>query len=145
MTVRLGCIAPRRAYARNRSEAGKRHTVCSGGEGVAPADRARRLAVQVQPLVYAVPVEHVQARRQPRRRLPVLLHVAQAHRAPLGRLAGGGVPRTGSGPSGSAAAVATSELANGEFTESEMRKIMANERLAELALADPKRVKRFEF
>ena len=59
--------------------------------------------------------------------------------------AGGGVPRTGSGPSGSAAAVATSELANGEFTESEMRKIMANERLAELALADPKRVKRFEF
>ena len=59
--------------------------------------------------------------------------------------AGGGVPRTGSGPSGSAAAVATSELANGEFTESEMKKIMANERLAELALADPKRVKRFEF
>jgi len=59
--------------------------------------------------------------------------------------AGGSVPHTGSGPSGSAAAVATSELANGEFTESEMKKIMANERLAELALADPKRVKRFEF
>ncbi|PUZ71587.1 hypothetical protein GQ55_2G325000 [Panicum hallii var. hallii] len=56
--------------------------------------------------------------------------------------AGGSVPHTGSGPSGSAAAVATSELANGEFTESEMKKIMANDRLAELALADPKRVKR---
>ncbi|KAG2636261.1 hypothetical protein PVAP13_2NG442030 [Panicum virgatum] len=56
--------------------------------------------------------------------------------------AGGSIPHTGSGPSGSAAAVATSELANGEFTESEMKKIMANERLAELALADPKRVKR---
>ncbi|CAL5087285.1 unnamed protein product [Urochloa decumbens] len=56
--------------------------------------------------------------------------------------AGGTVSHTGSGPSGSAVAVATSELANGEFTESEMKKIMANERLAEMALADPKRVKR---
>ncbi|CAN6218417.1 unnamed protein product [Urochloa humidicola] len=56
--------------------------------------------------------------------------------------AGGTVSRTGSGPSGSAVAVATSELANGEFTESEMKKIMANDRLAEMALADPKRVKR---
>ncbi|TKW34157.2 hypothetical protein SEVIR_2G288200v4 [Setaria viridis] len=55
---------------------------------------------------------------------------------------GGSGSHTGSGPSGSAAAVATSELANGEFTESEMKKIMANDRLAEIALADPKRVKR---
>jgi hypothetical protein len=58
---------------------------------------------------------------------------------------GAGGSHTGSRPSGSAAAVATSELANGEFTESEMKKIMANDRLAEIALADPKRVKRFEF
>ncbi|CAN6205297.1 unnamed protein product [Urochloa humidicola] len=56
--------------------------------------------------------------------------------------AGGAVSHTGSGPSGTAVAVATSELANGEFTESEMKKIMANDRLAEMALADPKRVKR---
>jgi hypothetical protein len=34
------------------------------------------------------------------------------------------------------------EFANGEFTESEKKKIMANERLAEIALTDPKRVKR---
>ncbi|KAF8780783.1 hypothetical protein HU200_000723 [Digitaria exilis] len=56
--------------------------------------------------------------------------------------AGASVSHTGSGPSGAAVAVATSELANGEFTESEMKKIMANDRLAELALADPRRVKR---
>jgi hypothetical protein len=34
------------------------------------------------------------------------------------------------------------EFANGEFTESQ-KKIMANERLAELALTDPKRVNRY--
>ncbi|WVZ65592.1 hypothetical protein U9M48_014928 [Paspalum notatum var. saurae] len=51
---------------------------------------------------------------------------------------------TGSGPSGGAVAAAASsnKLANGEFSESEMKKIMANDRLAEIAIADPKRVKR---
>ncbi|CAD6218496.1 unnamed protein product [Miscanthus lutarioriparius] len=57
-------------------------------------------------------------------------------------VAGGSLTRTGSGASGGAVATASSELINGEFTESEMKKIMANDRLAEIALADPKRVKR---
>ncbi|KAE8730378.1 Transcription factor RF2b [Hibiscus syriacus] len=34
------------------------------------------------------------------------------------------------------------ELGSGEFSEAEMKKIMANEKLAEIAMADPKRVKR---
>lgn len=60
--------------------------------------------------------------------------------------AGGSLARAGSGASsGAAVATASSELANGEFTESEMKKIMANDRLAEIALSDPKRVKRFKF
>lgn len=59
--------------------------------------------------------------------------------------AGGSLTGTGSGASGGAVATASSELANGEFTESEMKKIMANDRLTEIAIADPKRVKRFEF
>ncbi|ONM56468.1 Basic-leucine zipper (bZIP) transcription factor family protein [Zea mays] len=50
--------------------------------------------------------------------------------------------RTGTGASGGAAAAASSELTNGEFSEAEMKKIMANDRLAEIALSDPKRVKR---
>jgi hypothetical protein len=53
--------------------------------------------------------------------------------------------RTGTGASGGAAAAASSELTNGEFSEAEMKKIMANDRLAEIALSDPKRVKRFKF
>ncbi|XP_066380410.1 bZIP transcription factor 29-like [Miscanthus floridulus] len=57
-------------------------------------------------------------------------------------VAGGSLSRTGTGASGCAVATASSELINGEFTESEMKKIMANDRLAEIALADPKRVKR---
>jgi hypothetical protein len=35
------------------------------------------------------------------------------------------------------------EFGSGEFTPAEMKKIMADERLAEMALADPKRVKRY--
>ncbi|WOK95195.1 putative transcription factor PosF21 [Canna indica] len=34
------------------------------------------------------------------------------------------------------------EFGNGEFTSAEMKKIMANEKLAEMAMTDPKRVKR---
>ncbi|CAL1384044.1 unnamed protein product [Linum trigynum] len=34
------------------------------------------------------------------------------------------------------------EFGNGEFTDGELKKIMANDKLAELAMADPKRVKR---
>ncbi|KAK8606106.1 hypothetical protein V6N13_102864 [Hibiscus sabdariffa] len=34
------------------------------------------------------------------------------------------------------------ELGSGEFSEAEMKKIMANEKLAEIAMADPKRAKR---
>jgi len=60
-------------------------------------------------------------------------------------VAGGSFSRTGTGASGGAVATASYELINGEFTESEMKKIMANDRLAEIALADPKRVKRFKF
>ncbi|XP_062194728.1 bZIP transcription factor 29-like [Phragmites australis] len=56
--------------------------------------------------------------------------------------AGGGLSRTGSGPSGGAAALFATELAKGEFDEAERKKIMANDRLAEIALTDPKRVKR---
>ncbi|KAJ1290460.1 hypothetical protein BS78_02G245300 [Paspalum vaginatum] len=57
--------------------------------------------------------------------------------------AGGSLSHTASGPSGGAAAAASSnKLASGEFSESEMKKIMANDRLAEIAIADPKRVKR---
>ncbi|KAK9007565.1 hypothetical protein V6N11_074485 [Hibiscus sabdariffa] len=36
----------------------------------------------------------------------------------------------------------TLELGSGEFSETEMKKIMANEKLAEIAMSDPKRVKR---
>lgn len=35
------------------------------------------------------------------------------------------------------------EFGNGEFNEAEMKKIMANDKLAEIAMADPKRAKRF--
>ncbi|NP_001183793.1 Transcription factor VIP1 [Zea mays] len=56
--------------------------------------------------------------------------------------AGGSLSRAGSGASGGAVATASSQPANGEFSESEMKKIMANDRLAELALVDPRRVKR---
>ena len=34
------------------------------------------------------------------------------------------------------------EFGGGEFTPAEMKRIMADEKLAEMALADPKRVKR---
>ncbi|GJN04171.1 hypothetical protein PR202_ga21695 [Eleusine coracana subsp. coracana] len=55
----------------------------------------------------------------------------------------GGLARSGSGSlEGGAVALFDMEFANGEFTESEKKKIMANERLAEIALTDPKRVKR---
>ena len=35
------------------------------------------------------------------------------------------------------------EFGNGDFSASEMKKIMAGEKLAELATVDPKRVKRY--
>ena len=35
------------------------------------------------------------------------------------------------------------EFGGGEFTPAEMKRIMADEKLAEMALADPKRVKRW--
>ncbi|KAM3190108.1 hypothetical protein ACQJBY_068369 [Aegilops geniculata] len=55
-----------------------------------------------------------------------------------------GLSRSGSGSldGGGAASLFGNEFANGEFTEAEKKKIMANERLAEIALTDPKRVKR---
>jgi hypothetical protein len=57
-----------------------------------------------------------------------------------------GLARTGSGSlQGGAVALFDMEFANGEFTEAEKKKIMANERLAEIALTDPKRVKRCAF
>ncbi len=37
------------------------------------------------------------------------------------------------------------EFGSGEFTPAEMKRIMADEKLAEMALADPKRVKRQVF
>jgi hypothetical protein len=59
---------------------------------------------------------------------------------------GGSLTRSGSGSlEGGAVALFDMEFANGEFTESEKKKIMANERLAEIALTDPKRVKRCAF
>jgi hypothetical protein len=59
---------------------------------------------------------------------------------------GAGLARTGSGSlQGGAVALFDMEFANGEFTEAEKKKIMANERLAEIALTDPKRVKRCAF
>ncbi|XP_062196078.1 bZIP transcription factor 29-like [Phragmites australis] len=55
----------------------------------------------------------------------------------------GGLTRSGSRSlEGGAAALFDAEFANGEFSEAEKKKIMANERLAEIALTDPKRVKR---
>ncbi|AQK57851.1 Transcription factor RF2b [Zea mays] len=57
--------------------------------------------------------------------------------------ASGSLTRSGSGSlEGGAVALFDMEFSNGEFTESEKKKIMANERLAEIALTDPKRVKR---
>jgi hypothetical protein len=35
------------------------------------------------------------------------------------------------------------DFGNGEFSGAELKKIMANEKLAEIALADPKRAKRY--
>uniref|UniRef100_A0A0D9XAF3 BZIP domain-containing protein n=1 Tax=Leersia perrieri TaxID=77586 RepID=A0A0D9XAF3_9ORYZ len=56
---------------------------------------------------------------------------------------GGGLSRSGSGSlDGGAAILFGAESANWEFSEAEKKKIMANERLAEIALTDPKRVKR---
>ncbi|ONM03555.1 DNA binding protein [Zea mays] len=56
---------------------------------------------------------------------------------------GGSLTRSGSGSlEGGAVALFNMEFTNGEFTDSEKKKIMANERLAEIALTDPKRVKR---
>jgi hypothetical protein len=57
---------------------------------------------------------------------------------------GSSLLQSSSGPSGSATAVATSELVNGEFM-SEMKKIIVKDRLAEIMLADHKGVKNFEF
>ncbi|GJM99277.1 hypothetical protein PR202_ga16365 [Eleusine coracana subsp. coracana] len=54
-----------------------------------------------------------------------------------------GLSRAGSGPSdGPSAFFATTDLANGEFSEDDRKKIMSNDRLAEMAMTDPKRVKR---
>jgi hypothetical protein len=59
---------------------------------------------------------------------------------------GGSLTRSGSGSlEGGAVALFNMEFTNGEFTDSEKKKIMANERLAEIALTDPKRVKRCAF
>ncbi|KAE8789061.1 bZiP-like transcription factor [Hordeum vulgare] len=54
----------------------------------------------------------------------------------------GGLSRSGSGSGGSVASLFGTEFAKGEFTEAEKKKIMANKRLTEIALTDPKRVKR---
>jgi hypothetical protein len=56
----------------------------------------------------------------------------------------GGLPHTASGLSGGASALFATDAVIGEFSESERQKIMANERLSDLALTDPKRVKRFD-
>ena len=58
----------------------------------------------------------------------------------MGRLnfSAGGV----SGPSNGAGTMFSLEFGSGEFTPAEMKKIMADDKLAEMALADPKRVKR---
>ncbi|XP_062192322.1 bZIP transcription factor 29-like [Phragmites australis] len=66
----------------------------------------------------------------------------ESPKLPLPSLSGG-LTRSGSGSlEGGAVALFDMEFANGEFTEAEKKKIMANERLAEIALMDPKRVKR---
>uniref|UniRef100_A0ACD5WTK2 Uncharacterized protein n=1 Tax=Avena sativa TaxID=4498 RepID=A0ACD5WTK2_AVESA len=59
----------------------------------------------------------------------------------MGRLnfSAGGVSNGGGGVAGSMFSL---EFGSGEFTPAEMKKIMADEKLAEMALADPKRVKR---
>ncbi|CAL5013916.1 unnamed protein product [Urochloa decumbens] len=61
----------------------------------------------------------------------------ESPKLPLPSPGGGGLTLEGG-----AVALFDMEFANGEFTESEKKKIMANERLAEIALTDPKRVKR---
>jgi hypothetical protein len=58
----------------------------------------------------------------------------------------GGLAWTGSDSvEGGAVALFDMEFVNGEFTEDEKKKIMANERLVEIALTVPKRVKRCAF
>jgi hypothetical protein len=44
---------------------------------------------------------------------------------------------------GAAGTMFSLEFGSGEFTPAEMKRIMADEKLAEMALADPKRVKRY--
>jgi hypothetical protein len=61
----------------------------------------------------------------------------------MGRLnfsGAGGV--SGASNGGGAGTMFSLEFGSGEFTPAEMKKIMADEKLAEMALADPKRVKR---
>ncbi|XP_010446403.1 PREDICTED: transcription factor RF2a-like [Camelina sativa] len=52
------------------------------------------------------------------------------------------VSPTNSVDGNSGAAAFSIEFKNGEFTAAEMKKIMANDKLAEMAMSDPKRVKR---
>jgi hypothetical protein len=72
----------------------------------------------------------------------------ESPKLPMPSPGGGGLSRSGSGSldgGGGATALFGAEFANGEFSEAEKKKIMANERLAEIALTDPKRVKRCAF
>ncbi|KQJ91076.1 transcription factor RF2a [Brachypodium distachyon] len=59
-----------------------------------------------------------------------------------GKEAPGKLARSGSGSIGGAAALVATDIAIGGFSEADKKKIMENERLAEIVLTDPKRVKR---
>jgi hypothetical protein len=57
-----------------------------------------------------------------------------------------GLAQTGNGSlQGGTVALFDMEFANGEFTEAETKKILANEHLAKIAFTDPKRIKRCAF
>ncbi|XP_047083446.1 bZIP transcription factor 30-like [Lolium rigidum] len=60
----------------------------------------------------------------------------------MGRLNFSGAAAGASNGGGGAGTMFSLEFGSGEFTPVEMKKIMADEKLAEMALADPKRVKR---
>ena len=57
--------------------------------------------------------------------------------------AAAGLARSGSGSIGGAAALFAKEFASMGFSEADKKKIMENDHLAQIALTDPKKVKRF--
>ncbi|KAL6845978.1 hypothetical protein ACP4OV_023426 [Aristida adscensionis] len=124
----------RRAWSpADSSETEAESWAAAGGAGASPSNPRHCRSWSADSFMGSLNFEHV---GQDSPRLP----------PPSPRAGAGGIgsfSHAGGGLADGAAALVAAELANnGEFTEVEMKKIIANDRLAEMALADPKRVKR---